>query len=645
LLTPQYICKESARLRRQMEFLVEELDGHKEESEKIRLQSEKDVQSLKHRLGDTIQSLKSLEEDYDALKNKYKQEQVAVGSRQEQRWIDRCKGYEEEVAKLRDAFIISEKRATEAEQKLLQYEQSATLIHQGEDEEREEDNDDNIIAPAQTTSEGKATVASMISVRQQTNRDPVTADDYLDHYLSPSSRKRRKVFGDVPSSVCSPAPPAVMRELTKVRLSLADAERTNRMLTRKYEEAKSKLQELRKVNEQYERSQERVAILESQYSSVLKKLMTMEEVEKEWKHFRKELCFTSLSEQKTILMDTKNDIASSAPPEISAVIRKIQTIQIEVKEKTEECEKYRLQLETSNQRIQTLQGKIDAQVHSLSQMKQQHDNEKKRITLLQMEVDRAQASERIAKMEAKSMQQLLNTYELLEASEVKDGTMKIPGVGSGDRNAAGPIISGLRTSLSSAQEEINVLKETHATVCKQLETLQGRLDEKITEHERVLDKFNKLKASLMEEREKARVAEDRALHAESLAGKGHFDPDKTRALHLKENPFMKAVRAKYESQISALEAVIERHKKESEYSPKPVGSTSASSTPAASSVGLEGLEAKKLNQRLKDSFQEHIGVFREAVYLLTGYKVDMIMDSDSPRFRVRSMYAEVCMGG
>lgn len=626
-------------MRRQMEFLLEELDGHKEESEKIRVQAEKDVQSWKHRLEDTIESLKSLEEDYNNLRNKYKQEHdVSSGTRQDQRWMERCHGYEEEISKLREAFMSSERRAVEAEQKLIQY-QKSQLLNQDEGDQ----NDEGAMESGETTVGVKAMVASMISCRQQLNREPVTAEDYMDQFTSPTSRKRKKLLGE--DSFCSPNPPtAILRELHSVRLSLADAERSNRILSRKYEEVKSKMQELRRVNEQYERSQEKMTLLETQYSSALKRITTMEEIENQWKLFRKELSFATPVEQKTILLDTKMDVASYSPPEISTVVRKIQSIQNELKEKGEECEKYRSQWEASNQRIQTLQNKLDAQLHSLSQVKQQHEQEKKRLDVLQMEVERAQAGERIAKMEANSLQQLLDTYEVAEALGAKEGTMKITGLGSTERGAStGPVVAGLRTSLASAQEEIKMLKETHHAACKQSEALQSRLDEHLTEHERVLEKFNKLKSSLMEEREKAKLADERALHAESWAGKGFFDPDKTRALHMKENPFMNALRAKYETQILALEAIIERHKKESESSLKPIGSSSSSSTPATATMGLEGLEAKKLNQRLKNTFQEHIGVFREAVYLLTGYKIDMIMDCDSPRFKVRSMYAEVCV--
>ncbi len=74
-------------------------------------------------------------------------------------------------------------------QKLLQYEQSKTLS-QGEDEGNEEEND-NIIAPAKTTSDEKAVVVSMNSVRQKMNCEPVNADDYMDHYLLPLESTRK----------------------------------------------------------------------------------------------------------------------------------------------------------------------------------------------------------------------------------------------------------------------------------------------------------------------------------------------------------------------------------------------------------------------------------------------------------------------
>ena len=45
--------------------------------------------------------------------------------------------------------------------------------------------------------------------------------------------------------------------------------------------------------------------------------------------------------------------------------------------------------------------------------------------------------------------------------------------------------------------------------------------------------------------------------------------------------------------------------------------------------------------RLKERFREHLNWFRDAVYLLTGFKVDMQgLGEGHPQVRLRSMFAE-----
>ena len=62
------------------------------------------------------------------------------------------------------------------------------------------------------------------------------------------------------------------------------------------------------------------------------------------------------------------------------------------------------------------------------------------------------------------------------------------------------------------------------------------------------------------------------------------------------------------------------------------------------SFNVLGPDSNKMNQRLKEMFKERITCFREAVYLLTGYKIDLYSADASngghPRLRLRSMYAE-----
>jgi hypothetical protein len=89
------------------------------------------------------------------------------------------------------------------------------------------------------------------------------------------------------------------------------------------------------------------------------------------------------------------------------------------------------------------------------------------------------------------------------------------------------------------------------------------------------------------------------------------------------------MRERYQVEIASLKKRLEEMTGEK----APLGT--ASCHPPSSEVDPE-----KLHQRLKDTFKEQIGIFREGVYLITGYKIDMFLDKSSPYFKVRSVYGE-----
>ena len=67
-------------------------------------------------------------------------------------------------------------------------------------------------------------------------------------------------------------------------------------------------------------------------------------------------------------------------------------------------------------------------------------------------------------------------------------------------------------------------------------------------------------------------------------------------------------------------------------------------TAADTNSSVLGPDPNKMNQRLKELFKERITCLREAVYLLTGFKIDLYSadanNGSHPRLRLRSMYAE-----
>lgn len=159
-----------------------------------------------------------------------------------------------------------------------------------------------------------------------------------------------------------------------------------------------------------------------------------------------------------------------------------------------------------------------------------------------------------------------------------------------------------------------------------------------------------------------------------------FDTSTTKVLHIVDNPFSLArqEKAAEETKGQARETIsIPTNAENVRVPPQEQGSTVTPSTavteptvPVDTSMALSapanaattqsagassgtssekidvtagGVDSSKLNQRLKEMFKERISSFREAVYLLTGYKIDL-QSADSSggysRLRLRSMYAE-----
>jgi mitotic spindle assembly checkpoint protein MAD1 len=148
-----------------------------------------------------------------------------------------------------------------------------------------------------------------------------------------------------------------------------------------------------------------------------------------------------------------------------------------------------------------------------------------------------------------------------------------------------------------------------------------------------------------------------------------FVPGKTKVLHLSDNPCSQALGSRANTGTSSLprehlkrllrEAVKggppgvisvggmdrsgenELFREDSEGGDISVAHNGTSLSAGASSTIAD---SNKLNQRLKEMFKDRITSFREAVYLLTGYKVDLYAADTTTgghaRLRLRSMYAD-----
>ena len=154
------------------------------------------------------------------------------------------------------------------------------------------------------------------------------------------------------------------------------------------------------------------------------------------------------------------------------------------------------------------------------------------------------------------------------------------------------------------------MKKARENLQDDLNSSFAQKEELQQKHNVVLEKFGKLRDALYAERGKAEKAIERANEAEILAGKGSFNPDHTRVLHMGMNPLTVALKG----EINILKKQVEVLTNSSDNNKKNKISYSTDVDP------------NKLHQRLKQSFKEQISRFREGVYLMTGYKVSIAVD-------------------
>ncbi|EED96370.1 hypothetical protein THAPSDRAFT_260890 [Thalassiosira pseudonana CCMP1335] len=331
--------------------------------------------------------------------------------------------------------------------------------------------------------------------------------------------------------------------------------------------------------------------------------------------------------------------------------REIKRQNDELKKRLQDMVQHKERAASSQRRLQQLESELQTVTRQIEE-----GEETQRRWMLELENRKLIAQQQIWQRESEGMRSLLDTYEqqetvLAKSSKTSRSTVKLDVPSKTDESS--PSVQGLQLSLKSAREEVKLLSETNKRLETDLEALRTEHRASQTELERVLDKFGKLRNALMEERSKAEASEARACRAETLAGKGSYNEDTTRVVHLKSNPLSEAVREKYKTEIDSLKQRLEEAEETIRSSapmagastPAPLRVTGSFGSAGGSSSGKKGeealsLDAKKLHKRLKEQFKEQIALFREGVHLVTGYKIDMLNSDTDPLFKVRSIYGE-----
>jgi hypothetical protein len=496
-----FLCSRSgnwqvaSRLRQQMRFSVDESDHMKSILEEQQEQANEEVERLQAQLKKTMNILTEVEQENQALliereENAGKGQQVRLLLESKKMMEKSLTASRSESDQLRQALQSAENRSPEAEQASIKRITDARMEAEDDDTERMEkdgESDDSV------NPELKIAVQSIINKRQHKNRDPTTADEFLDeaYGISPSKKRKKRASGG-PGSPHSFAPEALLKELNKLRLSLQEYERKNRALERALQSEQAKREGLVQVERELERCQEMLSAKEAHFQKLLVEVAVTEELKLQWKMWREDI---------EEFFPITSSSSSFGPPELSSLTRQMKSLKEQRDEAVAKRDSLTLELRSSKRQLTRFEAERNDEKKIILKLQTEQYDHSKAFHIMQMKADQANEAERIAKSEAASMRQLIATFELQE----RHSTSMSPGV------KGSPSVEGLRASLNAAHEEIDSLKESADVARKDLQTLQKQSAEDKVKHEAVLIKFGKLRDALMDEREKAATAETRAV--------------------------------------------------------------------------------------------------------------------------------------
>uniref|UniRef100_A0A7S3PFY6 Mitotic spindle assembly checkpoint protein MAD1 n=1 Tax=Aplanochytrium stocchinoi TaxID=215587 RepID=A0A7S3PFY6_9STRA len=140
-------------------------------------------------------------------------------------------------------------------------------------------------------------------------------------------------------------------------------------------------------------------------------------------------------------------------------------------------------------------------------------------------------------------------------------------------------------------------------------------------------------------------AEAKVAELEHHVSRGSYNPSKEKVVHMTMNP----ERVLRNGRSNSMEEEIKRLKRANAVltekfndliAGNPTATLQADNfSPLTSTSGSNQQDLGKRHERLKELFKQKTKAFREAVYLLTGFMIDMTQDQN-PQLRVRSMFAE-----
>ena len=399
------------------------------------------------------------------------------------------------------------------------------------------------------------------------------------------------------SSMMSPgalseARPDVLKELNRVRILFAESDRKNRQYKKIAEDAQRKTKQFIQEKEQVRSVNKRVEQLETDLLESTRAEETISEKLKDWQELGVAM--------SSVLAPSDRP---SNPPEITVLRQYLNDAKTKATESENNQITMKKQLGKNKEIIQTLMSESTKFERKESVWKEERQEWERRKDLNMKEIKVLKGQEDIYKREVESLRSIVKTFDELPLTEAQGMKKSEPAIVGG---ASPANIRVLEVSLTAVKEEIEVLKEAKRSLHDDLDCSVAEKEELQKKHNTVLEKFGKLRDALYAERTKAEQATERANEAEILAGKGSFNPEQTRVLHMGSNPLTVALKEEINVLRRQIEVISNGDKQKNKGCPSDV-------------------DPNKLHQRLKQSFKEQISRFREGVYLITGYKVSFFI--------------------
>lgn len=448
------------------------------------------------------------------------------------------------------------------------------------------------------------------------------------------------------------APKTLLQELNTCRIQLATSERHVRQVERQMKYEQQQYTTMLQENEALKLQNQRFGKVQGELQELHRKYAQIEAENVAYQDFAKRV-FDIMNEDSK----TQRSYSSRGPPELATVLRFLENAKRHsnnASQDTTRTSEGKLKLPANDNNIDPKQQSKVLNIETMEWTKQQRDYEID-IRTLQTKYDSAHHQMVLYQREIESLKSLIQTYErqMVLMSPTKS---KKP---NDNMNISSTTINlnfehdKLMVEYSTMKELCEHLKQGNNALVSELNTCQKELNTKQSDYDQLRIKYQQIKDAMEVEKERRQAIEQQLIVAEQLAGKGSFDHERTRILHITETPLIQALK----EEITVLKRQIDTLLQQ-KLTTGTVSSPSDAAlldTPILLSTSSTSTmpNPEKVIQRLKEQFKEQIGMFREGVYAMTGYKIDMITnnpstntgtgtDDSKPRltFRLRSVFAE-----